>query len=164
MATIRLNEDVYERAKSFMDGRSWNQFLNDLMDQACKSPGANRTNNNASAKPPIPPSPVPYVEHDRAIILPSGTVLVNQDKEIIDINGNAIIFPDIPSVRKMVKYLREYTSHPFQRTINPWRGNIITIERWYTEQDIQSGIPAAELAESQQFTSQPMRTVQAECV
>lgn len=158
---VKLTDEAYECGKSAMlPGETWSTWV----IRMAKSSGANRTNNNASAKPPIPPSPVPYVEHDRAIILPSGTVLVNQDKEIIDINGNAIIFPDIPSVRKMVKYLREYTSHPFQRTINPWRGNIITIERWYTEQDIQSGIPAAELAESQQFTSQPMRTVQAECV
>ena len=145
---VKLTDEAYECGKSAMKpGESWSTWV----IRMAKLSGADHTNNNASAKPPIPPSPVPYVEHDRAIILPSGTVLVNQDKEIIDINGNAIIFPDIPSVRKMVKYLREYTSHPFQRTINPWRGNIITIERWYTEQDIQSGIPAAELAESQQF-------------
>lgn len=135
---------------------SADQFINYLMDQVYGAPGANCTNNNAPPKPPIPPAPAPYIEHNRAVILPSGTVLVNEEHNIVDINGQPIVFPDIPSARKMVRYLKEYTSNPFQRCINPWQGSIITIERWYTEHDEKNGIPAIELAETIKF----LRTIQ----
>ena len=72
MATIRLNDAVFERAKSYMAGRSWNDVLNDMMNQVYNSPGIPepgaqppvmheqiRTNNNVPPKPPTPPVPDP---------------------------------------------------------------------------------------------------------
>lgn len=175
MPSIRISQETFDRAKSLMAGQSWDLFFNKAMDHLCMQ---SRTNNNVSTDQEPTVVSAPYVEHNRAIILPSGTVLVDEERMVVDINGQPIIFPDTPSARKMTKYLKKYTGHYFICTVNPWRDHIITCERVYSLTADGDAIRAMELEETINFlrsngmnplatpdiTSQPMRTIQAECV
>lgn len=149
MSNIRISQENYDNLKSIMYGRSWDQLLADLARPYLQTNNNTPINQASAQESTIVPAP--YTEHDRAIILPSGTVLVDNDRNIIDINGQYITFQDGLTARKMVKYLKEYTGHSFQYMINEWRGNEVTVQRWYTTYDDANGIQAIELAETELF-------------
>lgn len=93
MATIRLNDDVFERAKMHMDNRSWNQFLDYMMDRVYGTPGANSTGTNYTSNnaPGPKPAPVPMDTNSLERELKSKTFPTMKDaKKAVD-NMNKIL-------------------------------------------------------------------------
>lgn len=148
MTQIRISQDNYDKFKSIMNGRSWDQILADayrLLTQQC-------TNNNTSTDvPSTAPEPKPYVEYGSAIILPTGTVLVDSDRYILDITGARIRFTDFKAAIKTVRYLRTYTSHQFNSHDEQEYRAAHFVRRWYTADDYQNKREQQELLETSQF-------------
>jgi len=139
MATIRVSDETLQRIKSLSDGQSADKFLNKLMNQIC-------TNNNASTETPTEPEP------NKPVILPSGTVLVDSDRYVLDGFGNRCKYPGgHKDAVKVIKYLKLMTSHPFNSHDEQEYRAAHFIRRWYTADDYQSNLDKQELEETSQY-------------